>query len=158
MPKAKTEKSKYVFLFLRILVVVVGIIWAIVWVSRGQRWSNLTAIFARMNLAIFAAALAIFIIGQVMIGFRWLLLLRTQSIFINLFAVIRLIFLGLFYNNFMPGSVGGDLLRAWYVTKHTPKKFEAVLSVFVDRIIGLLSTLIIAVFFYVLFLRTAVNP
>jgi len=153
MPKAKTEKSKYVFLFLRILVVVVGIIWAIVWVSRGQRWSNLTAIFARMNLAIFAAALAIFIIGQVMIGFRWLLLLRTQSIFINLFAVIRLIFLGLFYNNFMPGSVGGDLLRAWYVTKHTPKKFEAVLSVFVDRIIGLLSTLIIAVFFYVLFLR-----
>jgi len=153
MPETKTEKSKYVFLFMRILVVVVGVIWAIVWVSRGQRWSNLTAIFARMNLAIFAAALGIFVIGQVMIGFRWLLLLRTQSIFINLFAAIRLIFLGLFYNNFMPGSVGGDLLRAWYVTKHTPKKFEAVLSVFVDRIIGLLSTFIIAVFFYVLFLR-----
>ena len=153
MPEAKAKKSKYVFLFLRILVVVVGVIWAIVWVSRGQRWSNLTAIFARMNLAIFAAALGIFVIGQVMIGFSWLLLLRTQSIFINLFAAIRLIFLGLFYNNFMPGSVGGDLLRAWYVTKHTPKKFEAVLSVFVDRIVGLLSTLIIAVFFYVLFLR-----
>lgn len=53
----------------------------------------------------------------------------------------------------MPSSVGGDLLRAWYVTKHTDKRFEAALSVFVDRIIGLLSTLIIAVFFYLLFLR-----
>ncbi len=153
MPEAKAKKSKYVFLFLRILVVVVGVIWAIVWVSRGQRWSNLTSIFRRMNLGVFAVTLGIFVIGQLMVGFRWWLLLRTQSIFIDLGAAVRLNFLGWFYNNFMPGSVGGDLLRAWYVTKHTPKKFEAVLSVFVDRIIGLLSTLIIAVFFYVLFLR-----
>jgi len=153
MPKTKNEKSKYVFLFLRILVVSAGVVWAIVWLSRGQRWSNLASIFARMNLGIFALTLSIFVICQVMVGFRWWLLLRTQSIFINLGAAVRLNFLGWFYNNFMPGSVGGDLLRAWYVTKHTDKRFEAALSVFVDRIIGLLSTLIIAVFFYVLFLR-----
>jgi uncharacterized protein (TIRG00374 family) len=53
----------------------------------------------------------------------------------------------------MPGSVGGDLIRAWYVTRHTDKRFEAALSVFVDRVIGLASTLIIATFFYLLFLR-----
>ena len=153
MPKTKTEKSKYVFLFLRIAVVAVGVIWAIVWVSRGQRWSNLASIFRRMNLGVFAVTLSIFVICQVMVGFRWWLLLRTQSIFINLGAAVRLNFLGWFYNNFMPGSVGGDLLRAWYVTKHTDKRFEAALSVFVDRFIGLLSTLVIAVFFYVLFLR-----
>jgi len=153
MPKTKAEKSKYVFLFLRIAVVAVGVIWAIVWVSRGQRWSNLASIFRRMNLGVFAVPLSIFVICQVMVGFRWWLLLRTQSIFIDFWAAVRLNFLGLFYNNFMPGSVGGDFLRAWYVTKHTDKRFEAVLSVFVDRIIGLLSTLIIAVFFYVLFLR-----
>jgi hypothetical protein len=57
----------------------------------------------------------------------------------------------------MPGSVGGDLLRAWYVTKHTDKRFEAALSVFVDRIIGLLSALIIAFFFYVFFLRSKIE-
>jgi uncharacterized protein (TIRG00374 family) len=153
MPKTKTEKSKYVFLFLRIAVVAVGVIWAIVWVSRGQRWSNLTAIFRRMNLGVFAVTLSIFFFCQVMVGFRWWLLLRTQSIFIDFWAAIRLSFLGWFYNNFMPGSVGGDFLRAWYVTKHTDKRFEAALSVFVDRIIGLLSALIIAFFFYVFFLR-----
>lgn len=57
----------------------------------------------------------------------------------------------------MPGSVGGDLLRAWYVTKHTDKRFEAALSVFVDRVVGLLSTLVIAIFFYSLFLRGQVS-
>ena len=146
MPKTKTEKSKYVFLFLRILVVAVGVTWAIVWVSRGQRWSNLASIFVRMNLGVFAVTLCIFVISQVMVGFRWWLLLRTQSIFINLGAAVRLNFLGWFYNNFMAGSVGGDLLRAWYVSKHTDKRFEAALSVFVDRVIGLLSTLIISYF------------
>ncbi|MFZ2147423.1 MAG: lysylphosphatidylglycerol synthase transmembrane domain-containing protein [Sedimentisphaerales bacterium] len=153
MPETKTEKSKYVFLFLRILVVVVGVIWAIVWVSRGQRWSNLASIFVRMKLGIFAVTLGIFVISQVIVGFRWWLLLRTQSIFIDFGAAVRLHFLGLFYNNFMPSSVGGDFLRAWYVTKHTDKRFQAALSVFVDRFIGLSSTLIIAVFFYMLFLR-----
>ncbi len=149
--------NKYIFSFLRTLVVAIGIIWVIVWVSHGQRWSNLTSIFGQMNLGVFAVTLSIFVIGQVMVGFRWWLLLRTQSIFINLGAAVRLNFLGWFYNNFMPGSVGGDFLRAWYVTKHTDKRFEAALSVFVDRIIGLLSTLIIASFFYILFLRTQAN-
>jgi uncharacterized protein (TIRG00374 family) len=104
-------------------------------------------------LGAFILALSVFLLCLVIISFRWWLLLRTQSVFIGFLAAVRLNFLGWFYNNFMPGSVGGDLLRAWYVTKHTDKRFEAALSVFVDRAIGLLSTLIIALFFYVFFLR-----
>lgn len=153
MTKGQVKKSKYIFLYLRIAVVACGIACGIYWLSRQQRWNTLVKIFLRMNMGVFAAALGIFIIGQMIIGLRWWLLLRSQSIFIDLWAAVRLHFLGLFYNNFMPGSVGGDLLRAWYVTKHTSKKFEAVLSVFVDRVIGLLTTLTIAVFFYSLFLR-----
>jgi uncharacterized protein (TIRG00374 family) len=153
MAEAKSKKSKYVFLFLRIAVVVCGITWAILWFSREQRWNTLGEIFIRMNLWVFAATLAIFTLAHIIVSLRWWLLLRSQSIFIGFWPAVRLYFLGWFYNNFMPSSVGGDLVRAWYVTKHTDKKFEAVLSVFVDRAIGLLSTLIIAVFFYSLFLR-----
>jgi len=153
MPRTKVKERNRIFLFLRIGVVAAGVTWAIVWLSKEQRWGNLTAVFHRMNLGVFAAALAIFVVAQMMIAFRWWLLLRTQSIFINYWAAVRLHFLGLFYNNFLPGVIGGDLLRAWYVTKHTDRKFEAVLSVFVDRIVGLLGSLVIAVFFYSLFLR-----
>jgi len=153
MPRVEANKSKRIFMFLRIAVVLCGIVGGIFWVSREQRWNRLAEIFRQMNIAVFAAVLGIFIISQMIIGLRWWLLLRSQQIFISFWAVVRLYFLGWFYNNFMPGSVGGDLLRAWYVTKHTTKKFEAVLSVFVDRVIGLLSTLVIAVFFYLLFLR-----
>jgi len=152
MPKTKGQESKRIFLLLRIGVVAAGVACAAVWLSREQRWSNLAAVFLRMNLGVFAATLSFFALAQLMIGFRWWLLLRTQSIFISLWSAVRLHFLGLFYNNFMPGVVGGDLLRAWYVTKHTDRRFEAALSVFVDRFIGLSGSLAIAMFFYCLFL------
>jgi len=154
MHNAKAQKSKPIFLFMRIAVVVCGVIWGIYWVSREQRWDKLTGIFSQMNMWVFACALGVFVIGQMLIGLRWWLLLRTQSIFISLWAAIKLYFLGWFYNNFMPSSVGGDLIRAWYVTRHTDKKLEAVLSVFIDRVvIGLLGTLSIAVFCYLFFFR-----
>lgn len=153
MPAAKAKKSRYIFLFLRIAVVICGIICGVLWVHYDVGWDNLVKTFSKLNPVIFAAALGIFAICQIIVGLRWWLLLRTQSIFIAFWTAVRLHFLGLFYNNFMPGSVGGDLIRAWYVTRHTDKKFEAALSVFVDRAIGLLSTVIIAVFFYSFFLR-----
>jgi uncharacterized protein (TIRG00374 family) len=153
MPKTKTKKSKKIFLFLRIAVVLCGIVGGIFWISKEQRWNRLVQIFRQMNISVFAAVLGVFIISQIIVGLRWWLLLRSQKISISCWAVVRLYFLGWFYNNFMPGSVGGDLLRAWYVTKHTEKKFEAVLSVFIDRVIGLLSTFVIALFFYMFFLR-----
>ncbi len=153
MAKAKVKKTKYIFLFLRIAVVACGVILVVSRIGQEQRWNSFVEYFRRMNMWVFVGMLGIFSIAHIIIGLRWWLLLRAQSIFIGFWAAIRLYFLGWFYNNFMPGSVGGDLVRAWYVTKHTDKRFEAALSVFVDRAIGLLSTLIIAAFFYLIFLR-----
>jgi uncharacterized membrane protein YbhN (UPF0104 family) len=153
MTGSQGKKRKYLFLFIRIAVVGIGIICAVIWLSSEQRWGTLGTFFARMSPWVFAVTLLIFSGCQCLVALRWRLLLQTQSVFIGLGVAIRLHFLGLFYNNLMPSAVGGDLLRAWYVTKHTDKRFEAALSVFVDRVIGLLSTLIIAVFFYAVFLR-----
>ena len=149
MPETKRKKKKFIFLLLRITFVTTGIVLMTIWASRQGRWRKLTEI----NADVFAVALGIFVFGQILVGLRWWLLLRSQSIFIPFWAAVKLHFLGLFYNNCMPGSVGGDIIRAVYVTRHTDKKFEAALSVFVDRAIGLLSTLLIACFFYFLFLR-----
>jgi hypothetical protein len=150
MADTNDKKSKKVFLLLRLAVVLGGIIWAAWWLSQDDRWDELVAIFGRLRLWVFLAALLMFAGGQFIVAFRWWLLLRTQSINIFFRAALRLHFLGLFYNNFMPSAVGGDLVRAWYVTMHTEKKFEAVLSVFFDRIVGLLSTFVIAIVFWTL--------
>jgi uncharacterized membrane protein YbhN (UPF0104 family) len=126
---------------------------AIGWVFHGQDWEKLREVFQRLSAGCFALSLAAYIIGQIVVAFRWWLLLRAQSIHIAVSAAIRLYFLGLFYNNLMPSSVGGDLLKAYYVTKHTHRRLEGVLSVFIDRVVGLAGMLLMAVAAYLLFLR-----
>ncbi len=153
MSQQEKPATKKIFVFLRIGVVLAGVLVGVVWVCREQRYVKLGEIFARMGLGFFAGVLAVFIFSQVVVSLRWWLLLRTQSVHISIRSAIRLFFLGLFYNNFMPGAVGGDLIRAWYVTRHTEHRFAAALSVLVDRIIGFTSSMIMAFFAYFVLLR-----
>ncbi len=107
-------------------------------------WADVAGRLRGLNPWGFAIVVVTFAAAQIIQAFRWRLLLRTQSIHIGMLTVIKLYYLGLYYNNVMPGSVGGDLLKAWYVTKHTERRFEGALSVVVDRVVGLATTLLIA--------------
>jgi uncharacterized protein (TIRG00374 family) len=159
MDEQKNSKTQKLFLYIRIGFVTAAIVAVGIWIcgkeseSGIRRYVILGQSFAKMGPWFFAGIVAAFIASQAILASRWWLLLRTQGIHIEIWAAIRLHFLGLFYNNAMPGSIGGDLIRAWYVTKHTEKKFEAVLSIFVDRFIGLLSSLMMAAFCYFILLR-----
>jgi uncharacterized protein (TIRG00374 family) len=140
MPEARVRKTKYISYLLRFVVAGAALYLAF----RGENFSKVVEVLLGLNLWVFAGAIGVYILGQLIFVSRWSLLLRVQSIRIGFWPAVRLHFLGLFYNNCLPGSIGGDLPRAWYVTKHTDKKLEAALSVFVDRVIGLTGMLIMA--------------
>ena len=84
--------------------------------------------------------------GFLVINIRWGLLLAAADVKTPWPTVMRLGFLGLFFQNVLPGgAAGGDVMRAVYVTRtHPERKARAVLSIFVDRTIGLGSLGIIA--------------
>lgn len=134
------HKRKYISYLLRFIVAGTALYLAF----RGENFSEVLDVLLGLNLWIFAGAMGIYFIGQLIFVMRWSLLLKAQSIKIGYWPAVRLHLLGLFYNNCLPGAVGGDLPRAWYVTRHTDKKLEAALSVFVDRAIGLAGMLIMA--------------
>jgi uncharacterized protein (TIRG00374 family) len=140
MPKAKVRKNKYISYLLRF-----GVAGAALYLAfRGEDLGQVKDVLLGLNLWIFAAALGFYVVGQLIFVTRWSLLLKVQSIRIGYWPAVRLHFLGLFYNNCLPSLIGGDLLRAWYVTQHTDKKVESVLSVFVDRFVGLAGMVIMA--------------
>ena len=140
MPQAKVRNSKYISYVVRF-----GIAGAALYlVFRGEDPGQIGRVLLGLNRWILAAAIGIYILGQLIFVARWSVLLKVQSIRIGFWPAVRLHFLGLFYNNCLPGAIGGDVPRAWYVTKHTDKKLEAALSVFVDRAIGLAGMLIMA--------------
>src|SRR5688572_9963002 len=87
-------------------------------------------------------ALGIFPIVYFITAWRWPVLLKALSIYITFARALQLNMVGAFYNTFMPGSTGGDLLKAYYIAKHTVLRTRAVMSVIVDRILGLLSLIV----------------
>jgi glycosyltransferase 2 family protein len=73
-------------------------------------------------------------------AFRWHVLLKVQQIRLSVPRLAGLFFIGLFYNQFLPGGTGGDIIKSYYLLQETPdKKAGALLAVVFDRFIGLVA-------------------
>lgn len=82
---------------------------------------------------------------EVIATVRWQMLLRIQGITLRWLRTFAIVMIGLFFNMFLPGLVGGDAVRLYFVFKCAPRhKMRATLSVAMDRILGLLSILFLA--------------
>jgi uncharacterized protein (TIRG00374 family) len=77
--------------------------------------------------------------------FRWQLLLRIQGVTLGWLRTGAIVVIGLFFNLFLPGLVGGDAMRLYLIFKEVPgKKASAALSIVLDRLLGLVSILVLA--------------
>jgi len=75
---------------------------------------------------------------------RWWLLMRCRGLSVSWFRTLRLVFIGAFFNFCLPGTEGGDIVKAWYVSRKSEDRVTAVMSVVFDRLTGLLGLLILA--------------
>jgi len=89
------------------------------------------------------AALLIYPLTIFITSLRWQELLKALDVRIPVSRAFVINCVGMFYNSFMPGSSGGDVLKAYYVAKQTHHGTRAVMSVIVDRVIGLLALIIL---------------
>jgi len=70
----------------------------------------------------------------------------SQGIHITLWQCTQLVLIGTFFNYMMPGGVGGDLIKGYYIAQNSPEnKMKAVVSVLMDRLLGLFSMLLMAI-------------
>ena len=69
---------------------------------------------------------------------RWYVLLRAQKLVVSVSDTIRYFFSGQFFNVFLPGGCGGDLIRMyWVVRRSSGSRTRAVGTVILDRVLGL---------------------
>lgn len=91
------------------------------------------------------AALALYIVAIIINGLKWQVLLRAQGIRVPFAALLRFLFTGFFFNNFLPANVGGDVMRGYGLARYTDRTADAAVSVIVDRVIGLVAYMSTAV-------------
>jgi uncharacterized protein (TIRG00374 family) len=74
---------------------------------------------------------------------RWRLLLRTQGVDVPFGFLLRSFLVGVFFNNLLPSTIGGDAVRAWDSSRAAGKS-KAITVVLVDRFLGLLTLMLFA--------------
>jgi uncharacterized protein (TIRG00374 family) len=84
------------------------------------------------------AILAAFVV-QASAAVRWHILLRVQHIQLAPLRLAGLFVIGMFFNQFLPGGTGGDIIKSYLLLKETERKAGGLLAVVFDRLIGLVA-------------------
>ncbi len=105
---------------------------------------GLPVLLQHMRLGYYGLAALCFFAGMSLAAFRWWILLASARIDLPFARCFRLTFIGQFFNTVVPGLTGGDIVKAFLVARHTDRRAEAVVSVFVDRILGLFALALLA--------------
>jgi len=87
----------------------------------------------------FAAAVALYVAGQLLCAWRWQLLAVIINLRGPLSEFLRYCFIGIFTNLFVPGLLGGDAARAFYLGRRHDRLGEAIASTVADRAYGLMG-------------------
>ena len=77
-------------------------------------------------------------------AWRWHALVVALGLALSRRRALGLTWIGGFFNLAVPGSTGGDVVKAWYTARDTGRGPRSVLTVFVDRVIGLLGLVVLA--------------
>ena len=106
-----------------------------------------------------AAAIVVYSLSQIVAAIRLNILFRTIPFYISTLANIKLYWLGLFYNISLPGGVGGDGYKIYYLHKHHGQRVKALSAlVLADRLNGLCIIVIFLLLFASFFVETLPFP
>ncbi len=104
------------------------------------------------------AAIVVNIATVPLMAFRWQLLLAAKRIPMSLGWLTRTYFVSLFAGQFLPAAIGGDAVRAIELGRRTEDAPEAVASVLIDRLVGVVSLVALALIAFALGGHAAGGP
>lgn len=110
-------------------------------VSPGNVW----AVVRRADPTILGAAAALFVLSNLIGSWLWCRLLRAQGVAISYQKAAAYYFVGLFFNNFLPSNIGGDIARISDASKHAPHVSSVFSATLMDRLLGVLAIALLAV-------------
>ena len=100
----------------------------------------LGAAFISVTPSVYLLAMACFVLSNFLGAVQWFLLLRAQNLSVSFLQALVFYHVGLFFNNVLPGNIGGDAMRIYDIRRLTGESSGGIAATVMDRFIGLLST------------------
>jgi len=129
----------------------------IAWLLRRTDFAAVGEAFRAADLRFVGLAVLLIPLGYLTSVRRWRLLLRAQGGDAPLSFLLQSLMVGIFFNNLLPSTIGGDAIRAWDTARAGVDRATAVAVVLVDRFVGLLALVLFALAGLALSGRLAAN-
>ena len=85
------------------------------WLVHSADWSKIGHTFSQLRPGLWLAAVVLYIATQFVSAVRWRLLAGPLGFHKSMKEYTAFYFIGMYFNLFLPTSVGGDVVRAWYL-------------------------------------------
>jgi hypothetical protein len=137
--------KKYLLNFLKFVVSAA----AILWVLHNVSFKEVLKVFSTSNGWLLLVAAMFLFLSFVLSGFRQNLSFRSTGAHLPLLLNLKLFWLGLFYNLFLPSGIGGDGIKVYLVNKYRQNGVKKNIgAMLVNRISGLVAVGIITIVLY----------
>lgn len=137
---AKSKRRDSLFFLLKLAVSTV----LIVWIVRTEDVPAILRALSGADLGLASSAFLVYAATYYVRALRWQLLLEANRVHAGLPFLIRSYLASVFFSNFLPSTVGGDVVRVYDSWKAGTTKTGAVTVIFVDRFLGVVALLLFA--------------
>jgi uncharacterized protein (TIRG00374 family) len=114
----------------------------IAWVLNGVDWARVGEVASSASVPLIALAFSSYFVGYVASVTRWRALLAAQGVQLSFGYLYCSFMIGMFFNQLLPSTIGGDLARYRYTA--VGGKSAALSAVVLDRVFGTVSLVIVA--------------
>ncbi len=122
----------------------------LIWLLSQQNWEIFFNIAGDLNVVSLLLALLLVLGRMFANSVRWFRLLKAQKTDVTLLQTTQFVFAGRFASNFLPTTIGGDVIRAAAVIPYSENKVAGAASVVLDRLVGVFGMLFFLPFCIVL--------
>lgn len=115
-----------------------------VFTSNKTSLDGILKVLKNVNFSWLALAFSLHAVGLLCSAYRWQILARAQGDIIPLGFLMKSYLVGTFFNNFLPSSFGGDIVRIWDGSRYSRSLVKSSAIVIVERLTGVLVLFIFA--------------
>ena len=139
--KGFVQRHKVPLIALKMVLSIGLFVYVVAKVSPGDIWATVRP----ADPSLLVAAAGLFFVSSLIGSWLWARLLHAQGVDIPYTKAASYYFVGLFFNNFLPSNIGGDIARISDASKHASNVSSVFSATLMDRLIGVLAIGLVAV-------------
>lgn len=105
---------------------------------------SIVDVLRTMDPRVLAGAVTVFFVSNLVGSWQWHLLLRSSGLRLSFLQSFRVYFVGLFFNNFLPANIGGDVVKVYDVSRGGNSVYQVIGVTVLDRLIGIFALCVLA--------------